>query len=77
MSTLPLCSSDQVVRALTRAGFVPRKATGSHQVFSRRVGDRTFHTAVVLGKAQIPRGTLKHIVAGAGLTVDEFVALLR
>lgn len=77
MSELPHCSSDQVVNALRRAGFeAARRSKGSHQAFRRREGDRTIVAIVVLGKSQIPRGTLRNILRQARLTDEEFLALL-
>jgi len=76
---LPLCSSAQVVRALERAGFrASRRSAGSHQAFERIEDDGTRRVAiVVLGKREIPRGTLRAILRQAGLTLDEFRSLLR
>ena len=71
---IPLCSSRQVVNALRRAGFVPaRRSKGSHQAFVRVGPDgKRYTTVVVLGKAVIPRGTLRGILDLAGLSVEEF-----
>ncbi|HYU20455.1 MAG TPA: type II toxin-antitoxin system HicA family toxin [Chloroflexota bacterium] len=75
---LPLCSSREVVRALERAGFRPaRRSKGSHQTFVLQRPERKFITVVPLGKKEIPRGTLDDILKLAGLTVEEFLQLLR
>jgi predicted RNA binding protein YcfA (HicA-like mRNA interferase family) len=78
VSEAPLCSSRQIVQALERAGFAPaRRSRGSHQAFVRTLPDGTKRiTVVVVGKHEVPRGTLLGIVKRAGLTVDEFLALL-
>lgn len=74
----PLCSSAQVVRAPERAGFTARgKPSGSHQAFIREVDGRRYVAIVVLGKKEIPRGTLKNILQQAGLTLDELLEYLR
>jgi len=39
--------------------------------------ERKFITVVPLGKKEIPRGTLDDILKLAGLTVEEFLQLLR
>ena len=79
MSKLPLVSSREVIRALECAGFKRgAKSPGSHQVFAKHLDDGTTQTTVmVLGKKEIPRGTLKSILERAGLSDDEFVRLLR
>lgn len=78
MSKLPLCSSDEVIRALERAGFRPvRRSRGAHLAMSKRVGDRVVTTVVVLGKREVPRGTLRNILRLAELSNEQFVALLR
>lgn len=75
---LPSLSSSQIVRALRKAGFVeaPDRGKGSHRAFMKK--DATGKTRLVIvpqGK-DIPRGTLLTIVDQAGLTKDEFLALL-
>lgn len=66
--TLPLISSDQLCTALRRAGFEPalRSTRGSHQTWSR--GDTI--VVVVLGRREIPRGTLKSVLRQAGWTEE-------
>ena len=79
MSKLPLVSSREVIRVLEHAGFKRgAKSPGSHQVFAKSLADgTTLITVVVLGKKEIPRGTLKSILERAGLSDDEFLRLLR
>jgi predicted RNA binding protein YcfA (HicA-like mRNA interferase family) len=66
-------SHRKVVAALKRAGFSVRRQKGSHIVMRR---DRPFAQVVVPAHRSIDTGTLASILAGAGLTVDEFVELL-
>ena len=75
---LPSLSSAQIVRGLRKAGFVeaPDRGKGSHRAFMKK--DATGKTRLVIipqGK-DIPRGTLLTIIDQAGLTKDEFLALL-
>lgn len=78
---LPSLSSSQIVRALRKAGFVeaPDRGKGSHRAFIKKdATGATGKTRVVIvpqGK-DIPHGTLLTIVDQAGLTKDEFLALL-
>jgi predicted RNA binding protein YcfA (HicA-like mRNA interferase family) len=58
--------------ALERAGFVFRRQAGSHMVLRR---DRPYPRVVVPDHKQIRLGTLRRIVADAGLTVEQFMKL--
>jgi predicted RNA binding protein YcfA (HicA-like mRNA interferase family) len=58
---------------LERAGFVFLRQTGSHMILRR---DQPYARAVVPDHKQIRSGTLRRIIADAGLTVDQFVQLL-
>jgi predicted RNA binding protein YcfA (HicA-like mRNA interferase family) len=60
---LPALRAREVVRALERAGFAVSRISGSHC--------RLIHSS-----ADIKRGTLRAIIAQAGLAVAEFIALL-
>ena len=75
MAKLPADLSGREVRAaLERAGFVFRRQTGSHMMLRR---DRPYARAVVPDHKQIRSGTLRRIIADAGLTVAQFIDLLR
>jgi predicted RNA binding protein YcfA (HicA-like mRNA interferase family) len=58
---------------LERAGFVFLRQTGSHMILRR---DQPYARAVVPDHKQVRSGTLRRIIADAGLTVDQFVQLL-
>jgi len=75
MSKLPTDLSGRDVRAaLEHAGFVFRRQTGSHMILRR---DEPYARAVVPDHKQMRSGTLRRIIADAGLTVEEFMGLLR
>ena len=75
MARLPTDLSGRQVRAaLERAGFVFRRQTGSHMILRR---DDPRARVVVPDHKQVRQGTLRRIVADAGLSVDQFVQLLR
>ena len=76
---LPLCSSAQVCAALERLGFIPRKTSkGSHRSYCGIMPDGTVRVAiVVLGKKEIPRGTLDSILNQAGVSLEEFLKHIR
>ena len=61
-------TGDQAVRALRRFGFEDIRQTGSHRIMRKQS-----RTVVVPMHRPIKPGTLKGLIAQAGLTVDEFV----
>ena len=74
MPKLPTDLSGREVRAaLERVGFIFRRQAGSHMMLRR---DQPYARVVVPDHKQIRIGTLRRIIADAGLTVEQFVALL-
>lgn len=71
---LPALRGDQVVAALKRAGFSVLRTKGSHHVLGHDDGRRTV-VPIHQGK-DVKRGLLRKIIDDAGLSVDEFIALL-
>ena len=61
----------EAVRALRRAGYETLRQTGSHLIM-RKAG----RTVVVPQHKSIKPGTLKGLIEQAGMTVEEFAALL-
>ena len=77
-SQLPLCSSWQLVSALERLGcYQGRTGKGSHVIYFRKLPNRTVTAAVVLGRNQVPKGTLRRILDSLEISPDEFRAKLR
>jgi len=75
MAKLPADLSGREVRAaLERVGFIFRRQTGSHMMLRR---DEPYARVVVPDHKQLRSGTLRRIIADAGLTVERFVELLR
>ena len=75
MAKLPTDLSGREVRAaLERAGFVFRRQCGSHMILRR---EEPHARIVVPHHKQVRAGTLRRIVADAGMTVDQFIQLLR
>jgi predicted RNA binding protein YcfA (HicA-like mRNA interferase family) len=74
MAKLPTDLSGREVRvALERAGFIFRRQSGSHMMLRR---DQPYARVVVPDHKQIRSGTLRRIIADAGLTVEQFTELL-
>ena len=73
MSRLPRLSGREITRALAKADFRFKRQEGSHIILRR---DDPFGQVVVPDHREVDRGTLRAIIRQAGLTVDEFCALL-
>jgi predicted RNA binding protein YcfA (HicA-like mRNA interferase family) len=73
---LPALDGRSVIRALEKSGFTVVRTSGSH-VRLVHVTNPARQTTVPVHKGKdIPRGTLRDIIAQAGMTVDEFLELL-
>jgi predicted RNA binding protein YcfA (HicA-like mRNA interferase family) len=72
---LPAVAARDAVRALERAGFVVSRTSGSHCRLVHK-DDPTRKVTVPVHAGDLKRGTLRAIIAQAGLTVAEFIALL-
>ena len=72
MSKLPSISGRDCVKALEKAGFELRRQEGSHMVMRRNF---PFAQVVVPDHRELDRGTLRAILRGAGLSVEEFTGL--
>lgn len=73
MSKLPVVSGAECVKALEKAGFVLYRQRGSHITVVR--AHPPAQTTIPNHK-ELDKGTLRAIIRQAGLTVEEFVALL-
>ena len=74
MSRLPVLSGRDAIRAFGKVGYQFDHQRGSHVTLRRSVAP--FRRLVVPDHATLARGTLCSLIREAGLTVDEFVALL-
>ncbi len=66
----PICNANDVIRVLRRNGFVKVGQKGSHQKWRHADGRQVI--VADHGSKLIPIGTLKSIIEGAKLSVDEF-----
>lgn len=77
MTRLPSLTATEVIRALERGGFVVVRVAGSHRRMVHRT-DPARCTTVPLHKGRdLPKPFVRAIIKQAGLTVDEFLDLLR
>jgi predicted RNA binding protein YcfA (HicA-like mRNA interferase family) len=72
---LPSVTSKELIRALGRAGFSVSRTTGSHCRLVHAT-DAARKVTVPVHSGDLKRGTLRAIIAQAGLTVAEFISLL-
>jgi predicted RNA binding protein YcfA (HicA-like mRNA interferase family) len=70
---LPAISGGAAIAALQKAGFYVQRQSGSH-IFLRR--DEPFAQFAIPNHKTLYKGTIRHICRVAGLTVEEFNALL-
>lgn len=75
MSKLPRdLSGKEVVKALRKAGFYFKRQKGSHIILRR---DNPFAQVVVPDHKRVDTGTLANILDGAGISVNEFIELMK
>jgi predicted RNA binding protein YcfA (HicA-like mRNA interferase family) len=75
MGKLPVISGAQAVRAFGRLGYDEDHQTGSHIILRNR--QPPHRRLSVPNHRTLARGTLRALIREAGLTVDEFNALLK
>jgi predicted RNA binding protein YcfA (HicA-like mRNA interferase family) len=74
VSKLPVASCRQVVAAFQKVRYEVDHQTGSHVILRNR--EAPFRRLTIPHHKEIAKGTLRSLIREAGLTVDEFVALL-
>ena len=74
MPSLPVVSSDEVIQAFVRAAWFIARRKGSHTTLTRA---GSFVVLTVPQHREMPRGTLRALIRDAGLSVEEFIELLK
>jgi len=72
MPPLPVVSGREAAKVFQKVGFLFHRQKGSHMIYYRADGR---HLSIP-DHRELDRGTLRSLIKGAGMTVDEFVALL-
>jgi predicted RNA binding protein YcfA (HicA-like mRNA interferase family) len=67
-----LYSSQEIVKALERGGFVFVSQRGSHVKYRKTGASIIFTVIVPAGRKQIPRGTFRSILRQSGLDESVF-----
>lgn len=73
---LPVVTGQRVVKALVRGGFVVDRVVGSHHVLIKPDDPTRTVTVPVHAGRDLKPGTMRAIIRQAGLSVEEFTALL-
>jgi predicted RNA binding protein YcfA (HicA-like mRNA interferase family) len=75
MPRLPILSAKDVIKALSKVGYVTDHQRGSHIILRRT---QPPHRRVAIPNyKELPRGTLRAIISEAGLSVEQFLDLLE
>ncbi|MBM3306437.1 MAG: type II toxin-antitoxin system HicA family toxin [Candidatus Aminicenantes bacterium] len=73
MPDVPLLKPREVVKAFKKLGWDVARQKGSHIILTK---DGHIATLSIPDHAEVARGTLRALIARAGLTIDEFLAAL-
>ena len=76
MSSPPQVSGIRVIRALQKTGFVLLRQSGGHAILRHSVDLSRRAIVPVHGSKPVKPGTLRAILRGANISVEEFSALL-
>lgn len=71
----PAVTAREVVRALARDGWEPKRQSGSHLVLQHATKRGTVTVPMHAGRT-LKRGTLRQVLNQAGLSLDQFRRLL-
>jgi predicted RNA binding protein YcfA (HicA-like mRNA interferase family) len=74
VASIPLLRPSDVVKGFERLGWTVARQRGSHIILTK-----TGHIASlsVPNHSQVARGTLRVLLARAGVTIEEFLAALK
>lgn len=75
MSRLPQVSGQDIVKLLIKLGYEQDRVRGSHIMM--RQSALPHRRLTIPNHNPVAKGTLRAIIRQAGLSVDEFVALLK
>ncbi len=70
MSTVPVLRPGKVVKTFEKFGWQVARQRGSHIILTR---EGHIATLSIPNHPEVARGTLRSLVARAGLTMDEFL----
>jgi predicted RNA binding protein YcfA (HicA-like mRNA interferase family) len=76
VSVLPQVTGERLVRALERVGFIKLRQAGSHVMLRHSTDLARRATVPIHGSKPVKPGTLRAILKGAGLDVDQLKNLI-
>ena len=76
MTKLPRVSGKEVIKTLSKTGFVAVRQRGSHVILKKRIQEMEIGVVVPLHK-EIDKGTLLEIIRQAKMTKEEFLEFLK
>jgi len=74
VSKLPVISGRDAVQAFERIGYGVDHQTGSHIILRHQ--DPPHRRLTIPNHRELAKGTLRALIRQAGISIDEFVALL-
>ena len=74
MPPVPVLKPREVLKAFKKLGWEVARQRGSHIILTK---DGHMATLSVPNHPEVARGTLRSLVARAGLTMDEFLGALK
>jgi len=74
MSKLPVVSGKGAVKAFQKKGYTLDHQTGSHMILRQQISP--FRRLTVPNHKELAKGTLRSLIREAGLSAEEFTALL-
>jgi predicted RNA binding protein YcfA (HicA-like mRNA interferase family) len=74
VTRLPVVSGREAVTAFAKIGYLEDRQTGSHIVLRHQ--NPPYRRLTVPDHRELAKGTLRSLIREAGLTVEEFAALL-
>jgi predicted RNA binding protein YcfA (HicA-like mRNA interferase family) len=75
MQKLPRLSGKEVIKILSKIGYLPVRQKGSHVILKKETPEGK-RAVVVPNHKEMDRGTLLEIIRQAGLKKDEFLNLV-
>jgi len=73
MPTVPLLKPREVVKAFEKIGWEVARQRGSHMILTK---EAHIATLSVPKHSEVARGTLRSLIARAGITLEEFLEAL-
>ncbi|MBI3253098.1 MAG: type II toxin-antitoxin system HicA family toxin [Candidatus Omnitrophica bacterium] len=74
---MPQATGSRTIQALQKTGFILRRQKGSHAVLVHSQDLSRRAIVPVHGSKTVKPGTLRSILKGAGISIEEFKELLK